>query len=139
MRICTFHLRTVREAAKRVHSRTTLDQANGSLGESMSEERVLKLEFVAAMDSYREAFAKVEALTQEQAALRREIFEGINHLDYIKRGDGDSRASAVFFSAGRAAVSQMRVIQAGLNEAIVTLDSARQDLIDASKQGLRIP
>ncbi|WP_428991379.1 hypothetical protein [Methylocapsa aurea] len=105
----------------------------------MSEQSVLKCEIVMAIDSYREAFAKVEALTREQAALRREIFEGINSLNYMNRGDGALRSSTEIFAAGHATVSRMRVIQAGLNEAIATLDSARHDLSDASKQGMGIP
>jgi hypothetical protein len=54
----------------------------------MSEKADLEKKAIEALERYREAYARAEALEQEEAAARQEVFRRLNRLEIAKAKGG---------------------------------------------------
>ncbi|MCQ4191443.1 hypothetical protein [Methylocystis suflitae] len=92
--------------------------------ESMSERADLEKKAVEALQRYREAYARAEALEQEEAAARQEVFRRPNRLEIAKAKGGTARVKPEVIAADQEAISRLSEIRTALSEATATLDSA---------------
>ena len=90
----------------------------------MNERADLEKKAVEALERYREAYARAEALEQEEAAARQEVFTRLNRYEIANATDGASRVKPEIIAAGQAAISRLSEIRTALSEATATLDSA---------------
>lgn len=95
----------------------------------MSEKANLEKKAVEALERYREAYARAEALEQEEAAARQEVLKRLNRTELAKTKDGASRVSPDVIAAGQAAISRLSEIRTALSEATATLDVAYRALV----------
>jgi hypothetical protein len=90
----------------------------------MSEKADLERKAVEALERYREAYARAEALELEEAAARQEVFKRLDRLELAKATDRAARVKPEFIAAGQAAISRLSEIRTALSEATATLDGA---------------
>ena len=90
----------------------------------MSEKADLERKAVEALERYREAYARAEALELEEAAARQEVFKRLDRLEIANAKDGSSRVRPEVIAAGQAAISRLSEIRTALSEATATLDRA---------------
>jgi hypothetical protein len=102
----------------------------------MGEKADLEKKAIEALERYREAYARAEALEQEEAAARHEVFKRLNRLE-ITKAKGEAAREAV--AADQKAISRLSEIRAALSEATATLDSAFRDLAALDEQLGYIP
>ncbi len=90
----------------------------------MSDKADLEKEAIEALERYREAYARAEALEQEEAAARQEVFRRPNRLEIAKAKGGTARVKPEVIAADQEAISRLSEIRTALSEATATLDSA---------------
>lgn len=90
----------------------------------MSDKADLEKKAIVALERYREAYARAEALEQQEAAARQEVFRRLNSLEIANAINGASRARPEIIEAGQAAISRLSEIRTALSEATATLDAA---------------
>lgn len=94
----------------------------------MSEKPDLEKKAVEALQRYREAYARAEALEQEEAAARQEVFTRLNRLDIAKAKEVAARVRPEIVAADQAAISRLSEIRIALSEATAELNSAFRTL-----------
>ncbi|MGJ0503058.1 MAG: hypothetical protein ACR65X_04790 [Methylocystis sp.] len=94
----------------------------------MSEKADLEKKAIKALERYREAYARAEALEQEEAAARHEVFKRLNRLEIAKAKGGAVRVKPEVIAADQEAISRLSEIRTALSEATAALDSAFRTL-----------
>jgi hypothetical protein len=100
---------------------------------------ILEKKAIAALQRYREAYARAEALEQEEAAARQEVFKRLNRLEITKAKGGPAGAKPEVIAAGQDAISRLSKIRSALSEATGELDSAFRILAAFDEQLGYIP
>nr|CCD32191.1 Hypothetical protein SC2p2_00350 [Methylocystis sp. SC2] len=90
----------------------------------MGEKADLEKKAIEALARYREAYARAEALEQEEAAARQEVFKRLNRLEITKAKGEAARVKPEVVAADQEAISRLSEIRTALSEATATLDSA---------------
>jgi len=105
----------------------------------MSERSDLEKKAIEALQRYREAYARAEALEQEETAARQEVFRRLNRLEIAKAKGGAARAKPEVIAADQEAISRLSKIRSALSEATGELDSAFRTLAAFDEQLGYIP
>lgn len=105
----------------------------------MGEKADLEKKAIEALERYRQAYARAEALEQEEAAARQEVFKRLNRLEITKAKGEAARVNPEAVAADQKAISRLSEIRAALSEATATLDSAFRDLAAFDEQLGYIP
>jgi hypothetical protein len=105
----------------------------------MGEKADLEKKAIEALQRYREAYARAEALEQEEAAARQEVFKRLNRLEITKAKGGPARVKPEVIAADQEAISRLMEIRAALSEATGELDSAFRTLAAFDEQLGYIP
>ncbi|MGD9539899.1 hypothetical protein [Methylocystis sp.] len=90
----------------------------------MGEKADLEKKAIEALERYREAYARAEALEQEEAAARQEVSKRLNRLEITKAKGEAARVKPEVVAADQEAISRLSEIRTALSEATATLDSA---------------
>ena len=105
----------------------------------MGEKADLEKKAIEALERYREAYARAEALEQEEAAARQEVFRRLNRLEIAKAKGGAPPVKPEVIAADQEAISRLSEIRTALSEATATLDSAFRALAALDEQLGYIP
>jgi len=105
----------------------------------MGEKADLEKKAIEALHRYREAYARAEALEQEEAAARQEVFKRLNRLEIAKAKGGAARVTPEVLAADQEAISRLSEIRTALSEATGELDSAFRTLAAFDEQLGYIP
>ncbi|MGJ0532843.1 hypothetical protein [Methylocystis sp.] len=105
----------------------------------MGEKADLEKKAIEALARYREAYARAEALEQEEAAARQEVFKRLNRLEIAKAKGEAARVKPEVIAADQEAISRLSEIRSALSEATATLDSAFRTLSALDEQLGYIP
>lgn len=105
----------------------------------MGEKADLEKKAIAALQRYREAYARAVALEQEEAAARREVSRRLNRLEIAKAKGGAARVTPEVLAADQEAISRLSEIRTALSEATGELDSAFRTLAAFDEQLGYIP
>jgi hypothetical protein len=90
----------------------------------MGEKADLEKKAIEALERYREAYARAEALEREEAAARQEVFARLDRLEIAKAKGGAARLKPEVIAADQEAISRLSEIRTALSEATAELDSA---------------
>ncbi len=105
----------------------------------MGEKADLEKKAIEALERYRDAYARAEALEQEEAAARQEVYKRLNRLEIAKSKGVAARVKPEVSAADQEAVSRLGEIRTALSEATATLDSAFRALVALDEQLGYIP
>ncbi|AZG79044.1 hypothetical protein IYY11_04860 [Methylocystis sp. H62] len=105
----------------------------------MSEKADLEKKAVGTLQRYREAYARAEALEQEAAAARQDVFTRLNRLEIAKAKEVAVRVRPEIVAADQAAICRLTEIRIALSEATAELDSAFRTLAALDEQLGYIP
>lgn len=105
----------------------------------MGEKADLEKKAIEALERYREAYSRAEALEQEEAVARQEVFRRLNRLEIAKAKGGAARVKPEVSAADQEAISRLGEIRTALSEATATLDSAFRALAALDEQLGYIP
>ena len=105
----------------------------------MGEKADLEKKAIEALERYREAYARAEALEQEEAAARQEVFKRLNRLEITKAKGEAARVKPEVVAADQEAISRLSEIRTALSEATAMLDSAFRALAALDEQLGYIP
>jgi len=105
----------------------------------MGEKADLEKKAIEALERYREAYARAEALEQEEAAARQEVFKRLNRLEITKAKGEAARVKSEVIAADQEAISRLSEIRTALSEATGELDSAFRTLAAFDEQLGYIP